>query len=199
MLTRAVVSTFEGFVEFILWFFLIMGVVYGWVASSGSGGATRLFIVILSLAIAFVGEVVVFGSLLILADVRRSLFRIEADLRDRDGGVPSSSSSSFSRSPGAQSPGAQPRPQKGKHVPRARVWKEIDESQPQESETAASSVVPATLSKMPLQYRMTVLEKNLELRKRYEQDPHVCHNCGSLLGGTKGEDVSECPECKHRL
>lgn len=70
MLSRLIVQSYETLIEVALWVFLIVAFIGGWIGTNFFGG-------LLSLGLAFVFAVVVFGSFLVVLDIRRSVRALE--------------------------------------------------------------------------------------------------------------------------
>ena len=70
MLSKIIVESFAKLVEISLWIVLLFGFIGGWTAS-GFWGA------LLGLLFAFILEVMLFGGLLVLEDIRKTVKRIE--------------------------------------------------------------------------------------------------------------------------
>ncbi len=70
MLTQIIVGSFAKLIEISLWVVLLIGFISGWIAD-GFWGA------LVGLIISFVVEVMLFGGLLVLEDIRKSIKRIE--------------------------------------------------------------------------------------------------------------------------
>ncbi len=70
MLTKIIVDSFAMLIEVSLWAILLIGFIGGWTAI-GFWGA------IFGLIVAFVFEITLFGGLLVLEDIRKTLKRIE--------------------------------------------------------------------------------------------------------------------------
>lgn len=73
MLTKLIVAAFQGFIEVALWIFLLVAFVAGWKAGDGMLGG------IAGLVIGLVFEVIFFGAVLILQDIRLSVRAIQAN------------------------------------------------------------------------------------------------------------------------
>jgi len=70
MLTKIIVGSFAQLIEISLWLVLIIAFIGGW-STVGFWGA------LLFLIIAFIIEIMLFGGLLVLEDIRKTLKRIE--------------------------------------------------------------------------------------------------------------------------
>lgn len=70
MLTKLIVTLFGGLIEVILWLILLGAVIAGWMENSFLGAVAAL-------AGAFVFEIIVFGFLLILIDIRNAVQKLE--------------------------------------------------------------------------------------------------------------------------
>ena len=77
MLTKLIVTLFGGLIEVILWLTLLGAMIAGWMGNGFLGAVAAL-------AGAFVFEVIVFGSLLILIDIRNAVQNLE---KSKAGGV----------------------------------------------------------------------------------------------------------------
>ncbi len=96
MLTRLIVDLYGWIIEISLWFILLLagvagfhGVVpilksSGWVLENET--AWRIFGAVLSPVVAFLVLVVLFGPILVLVDIRKSVRSLEAATRNSDGG-----------------------------------------------------------------------------------------------------------------
>ena len=74
MLRNFIVNVFENSIEVILWLLLILCVVSGWV-SSGIMGA------VIFLIAGIIFEIVFFGALLVIFDIRNSLSKIKEEVQ----------------------------------------------------------------------------------------------------------------------
>ena len=70
MLTKIIVGSFAQLIEISLWVLLLIAFIGGWVIKG-------FWMALFFLVIVFILEVMLFGGLLVLEDIRKSLKRIE--------------------------------------------------------------------------------------------------------------------------
>ena len=79
MLSRWVVSSYQGIVEAALWVFLIAGALIG--AQCGRGADQAFLGLLIGGAVAFFGMAVFLGAALVLGDIRQAVRRIESQIQ----------------------------------------------------------------------------------------------------------------------